>query len=222
MTRISTAPSSRTTFSRTSGSAFSGPSYTSTVAWDADTVGHATPDGAAAVAVGWSQYLNEFLDNVFGFTIPDSLSNAPEADGVINLPAIAITGRAISQNIRGGSRVRFGRLTGALVVADIAVSVAAVGMAFALGPEDHIFGSHRSHGEILAKGFSAIRRMTEAQLLGIMESYRDGALLRPVERDHHGSVKELAVRFFIYGAYGEIAARWAQTVNSLLASRSAP
>jgi predicted permease len=48
------------------------------------------------------------------------------------LPAIAITGRAISQHIRGGSRVRFGRLTGALVVADIAVSVAAVGMAFAV------------------------------------------------------------------------------------------
>jgi putative ABC transport system permease protein len=48
------------------------------------------------------------------------------------MPAIAITGRAISQNIRGGSRVRFGRLTGALVVADIAVSIAAVGMAFAV------------------------------------------------------------------------------------------
>ena len=48
------------------------------------------------------------------------------------MPAIAITGRAISQNIRGAARVRFGRLTGALVVADIAVSVAAVGMAFAV------------------------------------------------------------------------------------------
>jgi putative ABC transport system permease protein len=48
------------------------------------------------------------------------------------VPAIAITGRAISQNVRGGSRVRFGRLTGALVVADIAVSVAAVGIAFAV------------------------------------------------------------------------------------------
>jgi putative ABC transport system permease protein len=48
------------------------------------------------------------------------------------VPAIAITGRAISLNIRGGSRVRFGRLTGALVVADVAVSVAAVGMAFAV------------------------------------------------------------------------------------------
>lgn len=48
------------------------------------------------------------------------------------VPAIAITGRTISQNIRGGSRVRFGRLTGAMVVADLAVSVAAVAMAFAV------------------------------------------------------------------------------------------
>jgi predicted permease len=48
------------------------------------------------------------------------------------MPAIAITGRAIAQNMRAEPRVRFGRLTGALVVADIAVSVAAVGMAFAV------------------------------------------------------------------------------------------
>jgi hypothetical protein len=49
------------------------------------------------------------------------------------VPAIAITGRAISRNMRGGSRIRFGRLTAAMVTADIAVSVAAVGMAFAVG-----------------------------------------------------------------------------------------
>ena len=48
------------------------------------------------------------------------------------IPAIAITGRAISRNIGGGSRIRFGRVTGALVVADIAVSVAAVGLALAV------------------------------------------------------------------------------------------
>src|SRR5688500_2433983 len=47
---------------------------------------------AAAVAVGWSQYLNELLDNLFGFTIPDNFSNAPEADGIINLPAIVLVG----------------------------------------------------------------------------------------------------------------------------------
>ena len=84
---------------------------------------------------------------------------------------------------------------------------AAVGMAFTLAPDDHIFGSHRSHGEILAKGFSAIRQLSDERLLAIMQSYRDGALLRPVEKGHTGSVQSLAVRFFIYGAYSEIFAR---------------
>src|SRR3954468_4369974 len=89
----------------------------------------------------------------------------------------------------------------------IGQEAAAVGMAFALGPEDHIFGSHRSHGEILAKGFSAIRQLSDAQLLEIMKSYRDGAILHPVEKGFTGSVKSLALRFFIYGAYSEIFAR---------------
>ncbi|HEX7629587.1 MAG TPA: thiamine pyrophosphate-dependent enzyme, partial [Candidatus Methylomirabilis sp.] len=38
----------------------------------------------------------------------------------------------------------------------IGQEAAAVGEAFLLGVDDHIFGSHRSHGEILAKGLSAI------------------------------------------------------------------
>ena len=58
---------------------------------------------AAAVAVGWSQYLNELLDNLFGFTIPDSVSNAPEEDGVINLPAIVLVVLCASLLIRGAS-----------------------------------------------------------------------------------------------------------------------
>src|SRR5438128_4301329 len=89
----------------------------------------------------------------------------------------------------------------------IGQEAAAVGMAFSLGPEDHIFGSHRSHGEILAKGFSAIRKLTDDQLLEIMQTYRDGALLRPVEKGYRGNVQGLAVRFFVYGAYSEIFAR---------------
>src|SRR5262249_42637662 len=43
---------------------------------------------AAAVAVGWSQYLNELLDNLFGFTIPKAIAQAPEAGGVLNIPAV--------------------------------------------------------------------------------------------------------------------------------------
>src|SRR5262249_53455642 len=89
----------------------------------------------------------------------------------------------------------------------IGQEAAAVGMAFELGPDDHIFGSHRSHGEILAKGFSAIRKLSEGELLQIMHSYRGGALLKPVEKGYSGSVHGLALRFFLYGAYGEIFAR---------------
>jgi 2-oxoisovalerate dehydrogenase E1 component len=89
----------------------------------------------------------------------------------------------------------------------IGQEAAAVGMAFLLGPQDHVFGSHRSHGEILAKGFSAIRQLSDTQLLDIMRSYRDGALLGPAERGHAGTVRSLARRFFIYGAYSEIFAR---------------
>jgi 2-oxoisovalerate dehydrogenase E1 component len=89
----------------------------------------------------------------------------------------------------------------------IGQEAAAVGMAFALTPDDHIFGSHRSHGEILAKGFSAIRQMSDEQLLEIMEGYRGGAILRPVEKGYGGDVQGLAERFFVYGAYSEIFAR---------------
>ena len=89
----------------------------------------------------------------------------------------------------------------------IGQEASAVGMAFTLEPNDHIFGSHRSHGEILAKAFSAIRHLGDADLLDIMRNYRGGALLRPVEHGFKGSTKELAVRFFAYGAYSEIFAR---------------
>jgi 2-oxoisovalerate dehydrogenase E1 component len=89
----------------------------------------------------------------------------------------------------------------------IGQEAAAVGMAFSLTPEDHIYGSHRSHGEILAKGFSAIRQRTDAELLSLMESYRGGALLGPVEQGYRGTPRGLALRFFVYGAYSEIFAR---------------
>jgi len=45
----------------------------------------------AAVAVGWSAYLNSFLDSTIGATLPAALSNAPGVDGgVVNLPAAVV------------------------------------------------------------------------------------------------------------------------------------
>jgi APA family basic amino acid/polyamine antiporter len=58
---------------------------------------------AAAVAVGWSQYLNELLDNLFGFNIPTSLAQAPEQGGIFNVPAVILIVLCTLLLIRGAS-----------------------------------------------------------------------------------------------------------------------
>ncbi len=74
---------------------------------------------AAAVAVGWSQYLNELLDNLFGFTIPENISNAPEADGIINLPAVILVVLCALLLIRGASESA--KVNAAMVIIKIGV-----------------------------------------------------------------------------------------------------
>lgn len=58
---------------------------------------------AAAVSVGWSEYLNKLLDTVFGFQLPEMISNAPEAGGIINLPAVILVSMCGFLLIRGAS-----------------------------------------------------------------------------------------------------------------------
>ncbi len=118
-----------------------------------------------------------------------------EFETILNEIKIKGVYRGITYNHAGPAHLSIGQ------------EASAVGMAFTLTPDDHIYGSHRSHGEILAKGFSAIRRFSSDQLLAIMRSYRDGAILAPVEKRYSGSVRDLAFRFFVYGAYSEIFAR---------------
>lgn len=57
----------------------------------------------AAVAVGWSQYLNQLLGNLFGVQIPELLSQSPEGGGLINLPAVVLVGLCALLLIRGAS-----------------------------------------------------------------------------------------------------------------------
>ena len=84
----------------------------------------------------------------------------------------------------------------------------AVGECYLLGVDDHIYGSHRSHGEILAKGLSAIAKLSDEALLKIMKEYWGGATLKVVEKDRKGgSVKDLAIDFLSYGTLAEIFAR---------------
>ncbi len=90
----------------------------------------------------------------------------------------------------------------------IGQEASAVGQAMALDVEDVILGSHRSHGEVLAKGLAAIEQLNENELDTIMSSYFGGNIRRVVEKNNKvDSVKELAVDFLIYGALAEIFAR---------------
>ncbi len=89
----------------------------------------------------------------------------------------------------------------------IGQEAAAVGMAYTLDADDYIFGSHRSHGEILAKGLSAIHRLDEDTLYSVMKNYFGGSALKVVEKGFQGTIKDLAVNFLLYGALAEIFAR---------------
>ncbi|MGE4485952.1 MAG: thiamine pyrophosphate-dependent enzyme [Oscillospiraceae bacterium] len=83
-----------------------------------------------------------------------------------------------------------------------------VGQAYLLGRDDIIFGSHRSHSEILAKSLSAIQKLSDAELMDVMENFLGGKTLRAVEKfGKTENVKELAIRFLLYGALSELFAR---------------
>lgn len=83
---------------------------------------------------------------------------------------------------------------------------AAVGQAYLLSAEDLVFGSHRSHGEVLAKGLSAIRKFSEEDLKSVMMDY-DGGRILEIIADGTTDVKTLAEDFLIYGTMAEILAR---------------
>lgn len=90
----------------------------------------------------------------------------------------------------------------------IGQEASSVGQAYLLDKDDFIFGSHRSHGEILAKGLSAIEKLTDQELMEVMEDYFDGEILRIVQKaKKHDTVKELAMDFLLYGILAENFAR---------------
>jgi len=72
----------------------------------------------------------------------------------------------------------------------------AVGSAMALTPTDQIFGSHRSHGEILAKGLAAIAEMDDVKVETIIKEHDRGRLSNFVE-NHIGDAGGRPVEAFL-------------------------
>lgn len=90
----------------------------------------------------------------------------------------------------------------------IGQEAACVGQAYLLDKNDFNFGSHRSHSEILAKSLSCINKMSDQELMQTMEGFIGGETLRAVEKmGPVDNVKELAIRFIVYGTLAEIFAR---------------
>ncbi|MEZ4416511.1 MAG: ABC transporter permease [Gemmatimonadota bacterium] len=87
------------------------------------------------------------------------------------VPAFRITGRNVSDNIRranaGRSGIRFGGLTGALVVADVGVSVAVVSLAFVLASQMTDAARAARAASIPSEEYLTVElRMPDAELLG--------------------------------------------------------
>jgi 2-oxoisovalerate dehydrogenase E1 component len=96
----------------------------------------------------------------------------------------------------------------------IGQEAAAVGQAHALGIVDHVYGSHRSHSEIIAKGLAAIAELVgkggpgEAQLAATMRGYLDGAAWGVVDRRlPPADLPTRATQFLLYGLLAEIFGR---------------
>lgn len=84
---------------------------------------------------------------------------------------------------------------------------AVVGQAAELDADDYIFGSHRSHGEILAKSFSAARKLGTGKVTEIMKDFLGGDTLRWAETIEHDSDESLIENFILFGTLAEIFAR---------------
>lgn len=86
----------------------------------------------------------------------------------------------------------------------IGQEAAAVGQAFGLGLDDRVFGSHRSHGEVIAKGLSAIRAGEVGAVLDDMRAWNEGATWAVSERRMPGADdRARAESFLFYGMAAE-------------------
>jgi len=98
---------------------------------------------------------------------------------------------------------------------------AAVGQALELSPDDLVFGSHRSHGEVLAKSLAAIRALGPVKVSEIMQSHGGGETLAQAEAIGFDTAEQLAENFVLFGLLAECFERRAGFNHGLAGSARA-
>jgi len=85
----------------------------------------------------------------------------------------------------------------------IGQEASAVGQALALDSADIILGSHRSHGETLAKGLFAIEKLSEKELNTKINSIETKHIVEKF-KSTKTSIKDQAIDIFLFGLISEI------------------
>ncbi|MEV0979552.1 amino acid permease [Streptomyces sp. NPDC049915] len=82
----------------------------------------------SAVAVGWSQYVNELLNSLTGWQLPAALSSGPGDGGIVNLPAVIVIALACVLLVRGVRESA--RATAAMAAVKLAILLAFCAIGF--------------------------------------------------------------------------------------------
>ncbi|WP_107097474.1 amino acid permease [Streptomyces aureus] len=100
----------------------------------------------SAVAVGWSQYLNELLESLTGRQLPAALSAGPGEGGVVNVPAVVVIALAATLLVRGVRESA--RATAAMAILKIGILVVFCVVGFSAFQAGHLspFAEHGMSG----------------------------------------------------------------------------
>ncbi|MBV2355238.1 amino acid permease [Streptomyces sp. J2-1] len=90
----------------------------------------------SAVAVGWSQYVNELLHSLVGWRFPAALSAGPGDGGVVNLPAVLVIALAAVLLVRGVRESA--RATAVMAAVKLVVLVAFCAIGFTAFQHGHL------------------------------------------------------------------------------------
>lgn len=83
----------------------------------------------------------------------------------------------------------------------------AVGANYLYDKNDFILGTHRNHGEVLAKGLSAMRKMSDDELVEMMRTYHNAQTLigaQKIAGYGEANAQKRARLYFYYGLFAEI------------------